>query len=102
MQYGVRYSYGCVWELGFGFGFFFFFLRKKKRVSCVAVIVPRPTVQLGKPMDTTSSNWSSETPNPHTRLIDLDFKLIDLKSRDFKSKHFKSLKSLVDLSNPNP
>ena len=43
--------------------------------------------------------------------LDLDLKLIDLKSRDFKSidfrshfksKHFKCLKSLVNLSNPNP
>ena len=43
--------------------------------------------------------------------LDLDFKLIDLKSRDFKSikfesyfkfKDFKGLKFLVDLSNPNP
>ena len=44
----------------------FFFLRKKKKDSRVVVIVSRPTVQLGKPMGTTSSNWSSETPNPHT------------------------------------
>jgi len=43
-----------------------FFLRQKKGDSRVAVIVPRPTIQLGKPMDTTSSNWSSKTPNPHT------------------------------------
>ena len=43
--------------------------------------------------------------------LDLNFKLIDLKSRDFKSikfesyfkfKDFKGLKFLVDLSNPNP
>ena len=43
--------------------------------------------------------------------LDLNLKLIDLKSRDFKSidfrsyfkfKHFKGLKSLVNLSNPNP
>jgi len=43
--------------------------------------------------------------------LDFDLKLIDLKSRDFKSidfrsyfksKHFKGLKSLVNLSNPNP
>ena len=43
--------------------------------------------------------------------LDLDFKLIDLKCLDFpfidfrsyvKFKHFKGLKSLVDLSNPNP
>ena len=43
--------------------------------------------------------------------LDLDFKLINLKCFDlksidfrryFKSKHFKGLKSLVDLSNPNP
>ena len=42
--------------------------------------------------------------------LDLDLKLIDLKSRDFKfidfssyfkSKHFKGLKSLINLSNPN-
>ena len=43
----------------------FFFIRKK-RDSCVVVIIPHPTIQLGKPMGTTSSNWSSETPNPHT------------------------------------
>ena len=48
------------------FFFFFFFGDKKKGDSSVTVIVPRPTVQLGKPMGTTSSNWSSETPNPHT------------------------------------
>ena len=40
----------------------FFFLRKKKGDSHVVVIVPRPTVQLGKPMGTISS----ETLNPHT------------------------------------
>ena len=43
--------------------------------------------------------------------LDLDLKLIELKLRDFKSidfrsyfksKHFKGLKSLVNLSNPNP
>ena len=45
---------------------FFFFLREEKGDSRVAVIVPRPTVQLGKPMGITSSNWNSETPNPHT------------------------------------
>ena len=43
---------------------FFFWI--KKGDSCVAVIVPRPTVQLGKPMGTINSNWSSETPNLHT------------------------------------
>ena len=32
----------------------------------MTVIVPRPTVQLNKLMGTTSSNWSSETPNPRT------------------------------------
>ena len=32
----------------------------------MAIIVPCPRVQLGKLMGTTSSNWSSETPNPHT------------------------------------
>ena len=32
----------------------------------MAVIVSHLTVQLGKPMGTTSSNWSSETPNLHT------------------------------------
>ena len=37
----------------------------EKRDSRVAVIVPRPTVQLGKLMGTTSSNQSSETPNTH-------------------------------------
>ena len=36
--------------------FFFFFGEKKKGDSSVTVIVPRPTVQLGKPMGTTSSN----------------------------------------------
>ena len=41
------------------------FFEKKKGDSRVAVIVPCPMVQLGKPMGTTSSNWSSETPNPH-------------------------------------
>ena len=46
--------------------FFFFFLREEKGDSHVAVIVPRPTVQLDKPMGITSSNWNSETPNPHT------------------------------------
>ena len=46
--------------------FFFFFLRREKEDSRVAVIVSRPMVQLGKPMGTTSSNWSSETPNLHT------------------------------------
>ena len=46
--------------------FFFFFLREEKGDSRVAVIVPRPTVQLDKSMGITSSNWSSETPNPHT------------------------------------
>ena len=44
---------------------FFSFLRREKGNSRVTVIVPRPMVQLGKPMSTTSSNWSSETPNPH-------------------------------------
>ena len=37
--------------------------------------------------------------------LDLDLKLIDLKSIDFmsyfKSKHFKDLKSLMNLSNTN-
>ena len=37
----------------------FLFFEKQKRD-------PRPTVQLDKPMGTTSSNWSSETSNPHT------------------------------------
>ena len=32
----------------------------------MTAIVPRPTVQLNKLMGTTSSNWSSETPNPRT------------------------------------
>ena len=41
-------------------------MRNKKRDSRVTVIVPRPTVQLNKLMGTTSSNWSSETPNPRT------------------------------------
>ena len=45
---------------------FFSFLRREKGNSRVTVIVPRLMVQLGKPMGTTSSNWSSETPNPHT------------------------------------
>ena len=40
----------------------FYFLRKKKGDSYVVVIVPRPTVQLGKPMGTISS----ETSNLHT------------------------------------
>ena len=44
----------------------FFFLVKKKRDSRVVVIVPRPTIQLDKPMGTTNLNWSSETLNPHT------------------------------------
>ena len=44
----------------------FFFLREKKGDSCVAVIVPRPMVHLGKPMGITSLNRSSETPNSHT------------------------------------
>ena len=46
--------------------FFFSFLKREKGNSRVTIIVPRPMVQLGKPMGTTSSNWSSETPNPHT------------------------------------
>ena len=45
---------------------FFFFEKKKKGDSRVAVIIPRSTVQLGKSMGTTNSNWSLETPNPHT------------------------------------
>ena len=32
----------------------------------MVIIVSRSTVQLGKPMGTTNSNWSSETPNSHT------------------------------------
>ena len=45
----------------------FFFEKKKERKKDlrVAVIVPRPMIQLDKPMGTTSSNWSSETLNPH-------------------------------------
>ena len=50
----------------FFFVFFFFFWESKKGDSRVAVIVPCPMVQLGKPMGTTNSNWSSKTPNPHT------------------------------------
>ena len=46
--------------------FFFFFFEKQKRDSRVAVIIPCPTGQLNKPMGITSSNWSSETSNPHT------------------------------------
>ena len=50
----------------FLFSFFFLiFLRQEKGDSRVAVIVPCPTIQLSKPMGTTSSNWSSKTPNPH-------------------------------------
>ena len=41
-------------------------MRQKKGDSRVIVIVQRPMVQLGKPMGTTSLNWSSKTPNPHT------------------------------------
>ena len=52
---------------------FFSFLRREKGDSRVTVIVPHPTVQLDKPMDTTSSNWSSETPNPHTPQVLLVF-----------------------------
>ena len=47
-------------------GQFFFFLREEKGDSHVTVIISRPTVQLGKPIDTTNSNWSSKTLNPHT------------------------------------
>ena len=46
--------------------FSFFFFEEKKGDSHMATIVPRPMVQLGKLIGTTSSNWSSETPNPHT------------------------------------
>ena len=44
---------------------FFFFSLIKKMDLCVVVIIPRPMVQLGKLMGTTSLNWSSETPNSH-------------------------------------
>ena len=40
-------------------------MRNKKRDLRVAVIILHLTVQLGKSMDTTSSNWSSKSPNPH-------------------------------------
>ena len=56
-------SYGWVHP---NFFFFFIFLRIKQGDSCVVFIVPRLTVQLGKSMSTTSSNWSLKTPNPHT------------------------------------
>ena len=45
---------------------FFFFLRNKKGDSHVAVIVPCPTVYLGKPMNTTSLNQSLEISNSYT------------------------------------
>ena len=47
---------------------FFHFFEKKKRGadSRVVIIVLCPTIQLGKSMGTTNSNWSLETPNPHT------------------------------------
>ena len=45
--------------------FFFFFLRKKKEDPCVAVIVSRLTIYLGKFMGTTNSNQNSETLNSH-------------------------------------
>ena len=44
----------------------FFFFETKNNETHVVIIVPCLTVQLDKFMGTTSLNWSSKTPNPHT------------------------------------
>ena len=51
----------------------------------MVVIVPRPMVQLGKLMGTTSLNWNSETPNLHTPqvlLVSETFKNCNYSSRE--------------------